>query len=437
MISSFNLKESGIKWVGQIPTDWTTTSVNKAFNITLGKMLQPAASNPNDLIVPYLKAYNVQDGSLKMDKVDTMYCSQKDITTYKLKKGDLLVCEGGEVARSTLITEDMPGYIIQNSLHLVTAREGNLNSYLHFLLIALRHSGFINILVNKATISHFTKDKFSSLKIPLPKFEMQKSIARYLEIKIVEINELVSAKQNLINLLEQQRQSIITEAVTKGLNPNVKMKDSGVEWIGEIPEHWNNTQFRRVTRLQQGLQIAQEERFYEMQSNRFEYITVKSLNYSHHVKEYVENPTNRVICHPEDILLARTGATGLVISGVDGVFHNNFFKINYDKAKLNKEFLVFYLKQKNIKEHFLLMAGTTTIPDLNHGSFYDTTLIIPPLQEQIDIANFLVIEMEKLDFLTQINKIQIEKLKEYRQSLIYEAVTGKIDLSDMQLEEVR
>lgn len=274
----------------------------------------------------------------------------------------------------------------------------------------------------------------SEYKFLVPDLKTQVAIRKYLNLKLTEISSLIENKNKLIKLLEQQRQSIITEAVTKGLNPNVKMKDSGVEWIGEIPEHWASLTFRRVTNLQQGLQIAQEERFYEDGLNRYEYITVKSLNYQHHVKEYVENPSIRVICEENDVLLARTGATGLVITGVNGVFHNNFFKVNYDSRKVCKEYLVYYLKQLKIQEHFQLVAGTTTIPDLNHGSFYDTALVLPNLTEQAKIVDYLnstLIDIDKMKY-----KVveQVEKLKEYRQVLIYEAVTGKIDVREMELD---
>lgn len=272
----------------------------------------------------------------------------------------------------------------------------------------------------------------SEYKFLVPDLKTQIAIKKYLNIKLIDISSLIENKTKLIKLLEQQRQSIISEAVTKGLNPNVKMKDSGVEWIGEIPEHWDSLTFRRVTNLQQGLQIAQEERFYEEGLNRYEYITVKSLNYQHHVKEYVENPSTRVICDENEVLLARTGATGLVVTGVKGVFHNNFFKVNFDSRKIYKEYLVYYLKQVKIQEHFQLVSGTTTIPDLNHGSFYDTALVLPNLTEQKEIVDYLNAKLFDIDNLKYKVVEQVEKLKEYRHTLIYEAVTGKIDVHDME-----
>lgn len=274
----------------------------------------------------------------------------------------------------------------------------------------------------------------SEFKFLVPAKHLQDKIVNYLDSKLFKLDKIIENKIKLLGLLEQQSQSIITEAVTKGLNPNGKMKDSGVEWIGEVPDNWSIMPFRRITNLQQGLQIAQEERFYEPASNRMEYITVKSLHYKDHVTEYVENPSSRVVCNKGEVLLARTGATGLVVTNVEGVFHNNFFKVNFDATKITKEFLVFYLKQKLIQEHFQLVAGTTTIPDLNHGAFYDTVVLLPSIDEQNEIVTFLNSELLKYEQLITKNKLFLEKLKEYRQSLIYEAVTGKIDICELELE---
>ena len=231
-------KDSKSEWIGKIPITWSMATVRNGYEVTLGKMVQPEPKSSTDVLVPYLKAMNVQDGYIKIEKIEKMYASKNELEVYKISKGDLLVCEGGEVARSTIVEDEYDGYVFQNSIHRVKAKKDNNIEYLHYLLIALRNSGFINILVNKATIAHFTKDKFNSLIIPLPTSEEQKEIVLYVEAKEKEISRLIKQKHQLITLLEEKRQSIITEAVTKGLNPNVKMKHSGVEWIGEIPEDW-------------------------------------------------------------------------------------------------------------------------------------------------------------------------------------------------------
>lgn len=208
-----------------------------------------------------------------------------------------------------------------------------------------------------------------------------------------------------------------------------KYKDSEISWIGKIPNQWECLDFRRLVNLQQGLQIAQEERFYEGGINRFEYITIKYLSSKNKKidREYIENPNKKVICNHDDVLLARTGATGKVVTGVIGVYHNNFFKINYDRKRVLKGFLVYYLMQENIQEHFKLIAGTTTIPDLNHGEFLSTKIILPNLFEQERIIKFLDKKTLEIDSLIEEKEKLIKLLKEKREAIITEAITKGID----------
>ncbi|CEO35449.1 restriction endonuclease S subunit [[Clostridium] sordellii] len=205
-------------------------------------------------------------------------------------------------------------------------------------------------------------------------------------------------------------------------------KDSGVEWIGEIPSHWNSSVFRRYCTLQQGLQIAQEKRFDSYEEGRYKYLTVKYINKPLAENlEYIKSPSVRVICKEDDVLLARTGATGEVVTGYEGVFHNNFFKINFDKQCIEKDYLVYYLKQNKVKDYLKLIAGTTTIPDLNHGDFLSTIFLVPSKREQEYIVKYLDKKTSEIDNLISSKEELIETLKKYRQSLITEVVTKGID----------
>ncbi len=209
------------------------------------------------------------------------------------------------------------------------------------------------------------------------------------------------------------------------MNPNVEMKDSGVEWIGEIPSDWDTPFFSLISNLQQGLQIPFDNRFFEKEEGMFEYITTKSVHNTNDPRQYVLNPKKSVICGKDEILYGRTGNTGEVITNVEGVFHNNFFKINYDKNKLVKEYLIYQLTNSRFRETILLLSGTTTIPDLNHGDFNSMRCLIPPLSEQQQIVEYLDEQTQLIDKTVSIEEKRIELLKEYRQSLISEVVTGK------------
>jgi type I restriction enzyme S subunit len=161
-----------------------------------------------------------------------------------------------------------------------------------------------------------------------------------------------------------------------------------------------------------------------------EYLTIRSIHAKgeERVREYVENPSSRVVCKIDDVLMARTGATGQVITGQSGAFHNNFFLIDFNQQKINKDFLVYYLSNSRIREYLILVAGTTTIPDLNHDEFLDTPLLVPPMEDQSEIAEFLQTETSNIQVILSKTKMQLRYLRKLRQSLISNVITGKIDI---------
>ena len=261
---------------------------------------------------------------------------------------------------------------------------------------------------------------------PLPPISEQQQIVSFLDDKTQKIDTLIQQKKKKVELLKEKRISLINHVVTKGLDTNVEMKDSGVEWIGEIPSDWGNPFFGLITNLQQGLQIPFENRFFEKEEGMYEYITTKSVHNPNNPRQYIKNPKKTVTCTKDEILYGRTGNTGEVITNVEGVFHNNFFKIEYLKDLLNKNYLIYQLTNSRFRENVLLLSGTTTIPDLNHGDFNSMRCLIPPLSEQQQIVEYLDKQTEEIDTLIQLEQKKIDTLKEYRQSLISEVVTGKI-----------
>ena len=157
--------------------------------------------------------------------------------------------------------------------------------------------------------------------------------------------------------------------------------------IGIIPEDWEVRTFKEVSWVNQGLQIAIEQRHSHPSIKSKKYITIQSLG--NNIVEYINEYSPSVCCDIRDILMTRTGNTGIVVTGVKGVFHNNFFKVNYNDKLLNREYLLSFLRNPKTKKLILEKAGTSTIPDLNHKDFYSIQIPLPPLPEQIAIAAVL------------------------------------------------
>ena len=153
-------------------------------------------------------------------------------------------------------------------------------------------------------------------------------------------------------------------------------------------EEWDKKRFKDFTKLSQGLQIAISSRFLEDGEHRYFYITNEFLNPNSTKKYYIESPSENVICTVDDILMTRTGNTGKVITNISGAFHNNFFKVDYDKFETSKMFLYYLLTSNDIQKEIIIRAGNSTIPDLNHRDFYSIKTSVPALAEQSAIGSF-------------------------------------------------
>ena len=189
-----------------------------------------------------------------------------------------------------------------------------------------------------------------------------------------------------------------------------------------LPSGWKVVRLGEICNVKQGLQIPISERFCENAKNRYFYITNEFLKENSEVKYYIENPPEGTICFCDDILMTRTGNTGRIVTNVSGVFHNNFFKIIYDRQIIKKEYFVFLLTGSKIQNEILKRAGSSTIPDLNHGDFLSIKISIPPLDEQEKIAEILSTWDEAINLTINL----IESKKQLKKALMQNLLTANI-----------
>jgi type I restriction enzyme S subunit len=190
--------------------------------------------------------------------------------------------------------------------------------------------------------------------------------------------------------------------------------------VGVIPVEWEVKSFGEICKVNQGLQIAIKDRLNHPVDNSKIYITIQYLNNGKDI-EYINNYSDSVCCAEEDVLMTRTGNTGMVVTGVNGVFHNNFFKINLDKKQVDRAYVIYYLKANKTQRIILLKAGTSTIPDLNHNDFYSIRIPLPPLPEQQAIASAL----SDVDALITTLEQLITKKRNIKQGAMQQLITGK------------
>lgn len=196
--------------------------------------------------------------------------------------------------------------------------------------------------------------------------------------------------------------------------------------LGALPPDWKAVKFGAITKVRQGLQIAISERLTKPTLTSQEYITIQSINRQNQGREYVESPSTRVTCKSDDVLMTRTGNTGIVVTGVEGAFHNNFFLIDFDRKELDSIFLVNYLRSPRVQHVLLTKAGASTIPDLNHKDFYSIDFPLAPLPEQKKIAKILSTWDKTITTTEQL----LHNSQQQKKALMQQLLTGKKRLLD-------
>ena len=270
--------------------------------------------------------------------------------------------------------------------------------------------GWFDILCNKATIAHFTGEKFACLPIVLPPAHEQHAIAAFLDPETGRIDTLMEKKQRQIELLQEKRAALISHAVTKGLDRSAKMKHSGVKWLGNIPEHWDVVRFKYCMVLQRGHDLPTDQ-FIEG-------------TYPVYGSNGVIGYHNQYTTVGPSITVGRSGSVGEV-----NYIEDNFWAHNtalYVKTFLRAvpQFAYYLLKALDVK----YLSEGTAVGTLNRNYIHDLVIPLPSHAEQTGIVLFLDRETARIDALMGKVKASIEKLKEYRTALISAAVTGRIDV---------
>ncbi|WP_088825557.1 restriction endonuclease subunit S [Listeria goaensis] len=303
----------------------------------------------------------------------------------------------------------------QGCKSLTLLKDGNIN-YVYYQLTLMKD--WLNTISTGTTFLELSTSKLKDVEIYYPIIETQNIICFYLNVKLSEIDLLIFLKEKQIKLLEEQRQSMITEAVTKGLNPNVKMKDSGVEWIGEIPEHWGIYSLKRVLNIRNGKEIDSDSEIEEAEGSIPVYGSGGIFKW-----------TNRKLYRGDSILFGRKGTIGKPIR-VNGDFWTvDTMYYSIPKMKEASGYLFYLLCIYPWK----LISTNTAVPSIVGTELGEQKICFPNSKQELrSIEMFLKNKDSEIKKLVLRIELQLVKLKEYRQSLIHEAVTGKIPIEEME-----
>jgi type I restriction enzyme S subunit len=431
-------KDSGVEWIGEIPEHWGVSKIK--FTTYVKGRIGWQGLRADEFIDegPYLvTGTDFIDGLVNWDSCYHISMERyNEAPPIQLRENDLLITKDGTIGKVAIV-KNKPKYAILNSGIFVTRPQNSayLTEFMYWILNSQVFNRFIEYMSLGSTIVHLYQQTFENFSFPITNLNEQKTIVDFLNKKTSEIDDLIADKERLIELLQEKRQAIITEAVTKGLNPNVRMKDSGIEWIGEIPEHWEVKRIKYLATVNPNksevrhLPSEQEVTFIPMEK----IIATGKVDYS--LTNTIENLINGYTYFRDgDIIMAKVtpcfenGNIAIVNGLLNGIgFGTTELHVLRCNNKCYNRFLFYYLqsdmfKSKGISEMYGV-AGLKRIPT---DFILNYKLGIPDYQEQEQIALYLDNITGKIDTLISDIQTQIDKLREYRQSIISEAATGKI-----------
>jgi type I restriction enzyme S subunit len=360
-----------------------------------------------------------------------MWLSPRDRDQLGLIKGDLLVSEGGDVGRSCVWQDELEECYFQNSVNRVRSRRGNSNRYLYYWMSVIKDKGYVDVLCNKSTIAHFTAEKVAAVPVPFPPLPEQTAIAEFLDRERGKIDELVAEQRRLMELLKEKRQAVISHAVTKGLNPHAPMKPSGIEWLGDVPEHWEVVPIKWLSPVKRGAspRPIDDPKYFD-EEGEYAWVRIADVSACNGI---LSETTQRlsslgsslsVKIMPSELFVSIAGTVGKpCISAIKACIHDGF--VYFPTLKIEPWFL-FRIFEAGDCYGGLGKWGTQL--NLNTDTVGSIRVAVPPSEELIQILEFLNAESAKFDTLTAEAQRAIGLLGERRSALISAAVTGQIDV---------
>ena len=425
------MKDSGVEWIGEIPEDWEVKKIKYMFRIVNGNGFPERLQGEKEGDYPFYKNSDINRSGIYINKSNN-YISEKTaiINGFTvIPSNSILIGKIGEALKRNHRKINLSECMIDNNMMALVPKENELFSY--YLLSIIDMFWFDN----NGTIPSINSNKLRNFKVPYVNKTLQRKIAEILNDKTQKIDKLILSTRQSIEELKKYKQSLITEAVTKGLDPNVEMKDSEIEWIGEIPIHWDVSRPNRVSKIVRGNTVFQkndmkhEGDFVAVQYGQVYQITEMDKNYNFYVDKSFYKEEQQV--ENGDTILVSTSET------LEDLGHSCFYNRD-DFGLLGGEQLILRPNKTVLYDKFLYYASTYFKYELNQyatglkvfrfklADLKKINIIIPSsIKEQQQIVSYLDEKTSRIDKLIEDKTKVIEELESYKKSLIYEYVTGK------------
>lgn len=430
-----NYKDSNQDFLGKIPSHWFSTTLKRIVEVKDGTHDTPSYVEEDG--IPFITTKDLSNGNISFE--NCKYISYDDYLSINkrsnVENGDIIMPMIGSIGSPIIVKTEKP-FSIKNLALIKKNTECDLRYICYYLNSEATLYQF-GLCTSGGVQNFISLGVLRNLGIPKMEKEEQTQIANYLDHKTTQIDTLITKKQQFISLLQEERTAVINQAVTKGLDPNVKMKDSGIEWLGEIPEHWisyridwvtnivrGNTGFKKDELLENGEYVAlQYGKTYKVD------IVDDSFNFFVNSEFFKES---QVVSKGDTILISTSetvedlGHTCFYNNGNIGLLGGEQILLKPNRKVLYEKYLYQYARQfcLELKKY----AKGLKVFRFNTTDLKQIFIAIPSIEEQIQIADFLDRETIRIDSLINKMEKEIVLLKEYKTALISEVVTGKVDV---------
>ena len=428
-------KDSGIAWLGEVPEHWNVKRLKFLGDIILGLTYSPENITNEDNGTLVLRSSNIQNGKLVFE--DNVFVNsdipQKMITTEQ----DILICSRNGsrslIGKCALIEK----YGLNQTFRaFMTVYRTPYRKFVYYALNSEIFKSQLGLFLT-STINQLTTQVLGNFNIAFPPRDEQTAIAHYLDTKLGEIDALIDKQQTLLEKLAERRTATITAAVTRGLNPNAPMKNSGVEWLGDVLAHWDVSPFKLV------MNSIIDYRGKTPEKTNSGVFLITARNIKNGIIDYTlsqefidednyEEVMRRGLPKLGQVLMTTEAPLGEVaqIDRTDVALAQRVLKFDGKKDKLDNRFLKYFILSKAFQASLYKFATGSTALGIKSERLSYLKSLLPPLTEQTAIANYLDQETTKIDRLCETVNQTIGRLKEYRTALITQAVTGKIKVTD-------
>lgn len=435
-------KDSGIEWIGQIPEHWEVIPMKHYFYMKGRIGWQGLKADEFLEEGPYL----VTGTDFENGKVCWERCYHISEERYNeapeihVERGDLLITKDGTVGKLALINEKPEKVSLNSHLLILRPYDNNIdNHFTYWALQSVVFKDYVGLSSSGSTMASLSQEKIGSFLLVLPTFIEQQAIADYLDYKVGQIDKYVADIDRQIEDLKAYRQSVISEAVTKGLNPDAPMKDSGIEWIGMMPTDWNSLKIKNIFKVIAG--ATPDSNKPEYWDGDIVWVTPADFKSTDHyissgkrfiTKQGFESCATTLV-PIGSIIFSKRAPIGSVVIAQNELCTNQGCLSCVPTSKANSNFYYYAL---SVFTQALEMYGSgTTFKEISAFDFSNFRIPYPTIQEQQAIADFLDKKTSIIDSSIKSLEVQRDDLNALRQSIISEAVTGKIDVRDWKIDK--